>query len=234
MSQLTTNRVVVKDVRYMLAHVPGLVQYGSKPVRELPGDAALREQLGARLRSFDDAAAYPPHQVFLGARPPEDLWALERPWWHGQADVSSVGPDRSYRGPFGELLDETPFYGFLKIADDFNLVTLSEEFTEEARATLAEHPLITPADLARLGSGQPLARIERSEAAVPLVLGDGRLVGCIRSDHDQDTSLAADVLLENLTCKATAVLALRALLDAGPVPAEQVDYLINCGEEAVG
>ena len=78
MSQMTPNRVVIKGVRYMLAHVPGLVQYGSKPVRELPRDAALREQLGARLRSFDDAAAYPPHQVFLGARQPQDLWALER------------------------------------------------------------------------------------------------------------------------------------------------------------
>ena len=234
MAQLTPHRVVVKDVRYMLAHVPGLVQYGSKPVRELPRDAALREHFGARLRSFDEAAAYPPHQVFLGARPPEDLWALERPWWRSQADAPSVAPDRSFRGPFGELLAETPFYGFLKIADNFDLVTLSEEFVEEARAALARHPLITPDDLTRLGTGQPLARIEQSAAALPLVLGDGRLVGCIRSDHEQDTSLAADVLLENLTCKATAVLALRALLHAGPVPAEEVEYLLNCGEEAVG
>ena len=234
MSELTTNRVVIKDVRYTLAHVPGLVQYGSKPVRELPGDAALREQLGVRLRSFDEAAAYPPHQVFLGARPPEDLWALERPWWRSQAEAPPVGPDRSFRGPFGELLDETPFYGFLKIADDFNLVTISEEFTEEVRSILGQHPLITPDDLARLGTGRPLARIEQSEGTLPLVLGDGRVVGCIRSDHDQDTSLSADVLLENLTCKATAVLALRALLHAGPVPADQVEYLINCGEEAVG
>ena len=131
MSQMTPNRVVVKGVRYMLAHVPGLVQYGSKPVRELPRDAALRQQLGARLRSFDAAAAYPPHQVFLGARQPQDLWALERPWWRSQADAPSVGPDRSFRGPFGELLEETPFYGFLKIADDFDLVTLSEEFVAE-------------------------------------------------------------------------------------------------------
>ena len=242
MSQMTPNRVVVKDVRYVLAHVPGMVRHGSKPVRELPRDAELREQFQARLRSFEDAAAYPPHQAFLGARQPRSLWELDRPWWHLQAGERPIATaDHGLHGPFGELLAETPFYGFLKIADDFNLVTLSEAFVEEARAARSGHPLITPEDLACLGTGQPVARIEaecgpgaESDAMLPLVLGDGRLGGCIRGDHEQDSSLAADVLLENLTCKATAVLALRALLHDGPVPAQHVEYLINCGEEAVG
>jgi betaine reductase len=134
-----------------------------------------------------------------------------------------------------------PFYGFLRIVDVLHLVSLAAEFVEETRTALRRHPLVTPDDLERLGTGQPLARIETQcaggrsgSAALPLVLGDGRLVGCVRGDHDEDASLAAHVLLENLACKATAVLALRALLCEGPVAATGVPYLLGCGEEAVG
>jgi betaine reductase len=51
--------------------------------------------------------------------------------------------------------------------------------------------------------------------------------------HDQDESLSAAVLLENLATKATAALALRRLLDEAP-GSEPVDFLLGCGEEAVG
>jgi glycine/sarcosine/betaine reductase complex component C subunit beta len=246
---MADRRVVVKDVRYLLAHVPGMVRHGSKPARELPKDASLAARLQGHLRRYEDATAYPPHQVFLGAHAPRDLWQLPRPWWQAPAPADSAPylsctSQGSVRGPFGELLAEAPFYGFLKIVDASNLVALAEEFVPEVRTALRRHPLVTSDDLERLGAGQPRARIEAQCApggaggvgrgALPLVLGDGRMVGCVRHDHDEDASLAADVLLENLACKATAVLALRALLREGPVAAEGVGYLLGCGEEAVG
>ena len=40
--------------------------------------------------------------------------------------------------------------------------------------------------------------------------------------------------MENLACKATAVLALSDALTRGPVQAAEIDYLLNSGEEAVG
>jgi betaine reductase len=53
--------------------------------------------------------------------------------------------------------------------------------------------------------------------------------------HDEDETLSAQVLLENLAVKATAALALRHLLlrPRGLDPT-RVRYVINCGEEAVG
>jgi len=78
-----------------------------------------------------------------------------------------------------------------------------------------------------------LGHIAETETGLPL-FHDGHLAGFIRAAHDQDASLGADILLENLACKATAVLALSDALTRGPVPADQIDYLINTGEEAVG
>jgi glycine/sarcosine/betaine reductase complex component C subunit beta len=42
------------------------------------------------------------------------------------------------------------------------------------------------------------------------------------------------VLLENLACKTTGALALEHLLRQTGFPAEEVDYALGCGEEAVG
>ena len=42
------------------------------------------------------------------------------------------------------------------------------------------------------------------------------------------------MLLENLSCKATAVAALRSLLHDEKIDPASIDYVINCGEEAVG
>jgi betaine reductase len=42
------------------------------------------------------------------------------------------------------------------------------------------------------------------------------------------------VLLENLLTKATGAVALRSLLQHASIPADDVDYVISCSEEAVG
>jgi betaine reductase len=109
---------------------------------------------------------------------------------------------------------------------------------EEARPSLAAHRLLTPADLDRLGAGVADAEIasalEGASQALPLCLRDGRRVGCIHPAHEQDQSLAADVLLENLACKATAVMAMRTLLAQERIDPASISYVLNTGEEAVG
>jgi betaine reductase len=68
-----------------------------------------------------------------------------------------------------------------------------------------------------------------------LTIGEGeRVLGSIVPAHDLDESLSAAVLLENLACKTTGSLALEHLLRATGFPAEDVQYAIGCGEEAVG
>ena len=61
-----------------------------------------------------------------------------------------------------------------------------------------------------------------------------RVAGSMGRAHELDESLSAAVLLENLACKATGALALEQLLASTAFPAEDVAYVIGCGEEAVG
>ena len=62
----------------------------------------------------------------------------------------------------------------------------------------------------------------------------GRAAGSMSGAHELDESLSASVLLENLACKATGALALEHVLGASGLAAEDVPYVIGCGEEAVG
>jgi glycine/sarcosine/betaine reductase complex component C subunit beta len=175
----------------VLEHVPDLVMYGSKPLREPERLSELR----ARLRSYDDACAYAPHQVFVGARPPEDLWEIERPRWR-----SATG--RETTGRWGEIMTQRAFLELLDGLDEFDLVRRGEAANREV--------------------GE-------------LALRDGDdLFGSFVAGHDQDESLSANVLLENLACKASGVHALRDLIERNAVEPGSIEYVIGCGEEAVG
>lgn len=223
---------VVRAVAQMLVHAPGLAAYGSKPSRELPKDPVLRAQFQASLRDFPVAVAYPPNQVFVGAMSPEELAAHPRPWY----DHPLPGAGR--QGAFGEILPEEEFLGWLKVVDVFDLVHLEREFALAVREQLSGHPLAEPQDLEQLAGGlqlpEILGAVERGEA-IPLNLRDGRTVGCLRHGREDDDNLQADVLVENLAAKASAVLAVRRLLRGdGAIGPSEVDYLINTGEEAVG
>jgi glycine/sarcosine/betaine reductase complex component C subunit beta len=222
--------VVVRGARVFLAHTPGLVRHGSKPARELARDPSLLDRLSARLRPYEAAAAYPPNRVFLGALFPDALAALPRPWF------AAPGPADA-RGRHGFFMAEEAFYGFLKADDEFDVVWLDEGFVAGVRESLIRHPLTTPDDLDRIGGGKPASAIRtrlETEGALPLMLPGGRLVGCVGRAHEEDAALAADILLENLAAKTTAVLALRTLIADGLAEAAAIPYVINCGEEAVG
>jgi len=242
---------VIRGVRFLLAHAPGLVRHGSKPARDIAaqdathdaapgGDAhALERRIAAHLRNFPAAVAYPPNRVLIGALHPDALAGLPRPW-HVRSDGDGAGRDPAplRQGPHGEIVPEGEFLAWLKIADAAELVSLAQDFVREVRPALERHALATPEHLARLGAGvseaELRARLQGELPALPLTLRDGRRVGCIRADHAQDATLAADVLLENLACKASAALALSGLLAAEGVPPDSIGYVLNSGEEAVG
>jgi hypothetical protein len=224
---------VIKGVAYAQAHTPDLVRYGSKPERELRRDPALIERIASHLRDFKEAVAYPPNQVFIGGIPPEELWAMPRPWWR----IAGTGVQRA--GRFGEIWPQDEFYGLLKLVDEFGLVLLDRSFVERIRTRVRENSVIKPSDLDRLGEGQPSARIEAGmarQSALPLY-DDGRVVGCVLPAHEEDPCLSPSIMLENLACKATGVLAIRLLLHASSgsgIEPSAIDYVVNSGEEAVG
>ena len=227
----TLEQPVIRGVRFFLAHTPGLVRYGSKPSRDIARDATIADVIAAHLRSYEAAMAYPPNRAFLGHMHPDALAAIPQPWF------GSAAPGTRW-GAHGEIMPEEEFYGVLKICDAFDLMHLEAGFVEEVRTALALHPLLTPADLKRLGTGFPEADIATqcrgSMPALPLSLRNGRRIGCMQAAHEEDPSLAADVLLENLTCKASAVMALRTLLAQEQLDPLALPYVLNSGEEAVG
>ncbi len=179
----------VHSCSLVLAHAPDLVRHGSKPTRE---DAA--EQIAPRLRTFEEALGYPPHQVFLGNLRPEALWEIERPWWRHSGEAKR-------EGPFGVFIDEEALYRRLEAADQFQLLRLDGR--------------------------------EAADGSLP-VYRNGDRAGAMLRAHDLDESLSASVLLENLACKTTGALALEHLLARTGFPADEVQYVIGSGEEAVG
>ncbi|HWC09891.1 MAG TPA: glycine/sarcosine/betaine reductase complex component C subunit beta [Acidimicrobiales bacterium] len=218
---------VVSASTQVLGHAPGLARHGSKPRRELPDNPGVEKRFLASLRAFDDAVAYPPHQAWLGTVHPRDL--PERPW------MSAGGTGASRFGPAGELMPEEELLGLLGILDGFELVTLSPEAADRAARALAEHPLAKRLDLDLLDRARGDAEAAAAApGALPLHVGGDALAGAIRGAQDDDESLSAHVLLENLLGKATASLALLHLLEDNGVDPTSIEYVLSCGEEAIG
>lgn len=223
---------VIRGVTYCLAHVPDLVRHGSKPSRDIPQDPSVLESLLKYRRGYQDAVVYPPHQVFIGNLRPDDLRDIPQPWFH------NPHRDGGRFGPYGEIMPQEEFYGWMKMSDQFDLMLLASDFIVQVRALMAHHPLIREEDLDLMGDGEPIEKIEEALAeneALPLYVDKTRLVGCFKQGHEEDKSLTADFLIENLTAKASAVLALRHAFDKFPaIKATDVDYMLGCGEEAIG
>ncbi|MDH3443510.1 MAG: glycine/sarcosine/betaine reductase complex component C subunit beta, partial [Deltaproteobacteria bacterium] len=210
----------IEGVYYSLAHVPDLVRYGSKPSREISAHPELLAALEGKLRSFREATAYAPHQVYIGNITPDDLCGLPRPWYEKLIEGAAS------QGGFGDLVDQDSFYSMLGAADQFDLVTLDEGWFKEL-ATAQHHQRkirLKPPDVIQALCGK---------GALPLNQG-ARLAGVFEAAHPEDPNLTADVLLENLAAKASAAHALKAALAARQINPSDVDYVISCSEEAVG
>ena len=116
----------------VLAHAPDLVRHGSKPTRELAAASdGLADRLSGALRSYEEALAYPPHQVFLGNLHPDALWDTERPWWRRPAQASRDGR-------FGVFIDEAELYRRMAEADQFQLLRLDGNEASDGALPLFE------------------------------------------------------------------------------------------------
>src|SRR5213594_1459414 len=215
---------VIRAARFVLAHVPDLVMSGSKPRRELARQGeALRTQLRAHLRSLRDAVAYPPHQVLIGTQVPELLYEFPRPWHMRPMDNAPAV------GAAGMIIDQDTFYAWLARADTANLIVLDEAYVPRIAAGLDGVRVSTrDADgLARaVSAGAEPFHCDGLDGAV-------RVAGVVLPADEEDESLRAPVLLENLAAKVTGALALRRLRDE-VAPDEPADFLLGSGEEAVG
>lgn len=222
--------VVIKEVSYVMVHVPDFVQYGSKPSRDIPENDDLLKKIHGHLRSYGEVISYAPHQVFIGNKHPDELNTIPKPWYEHPVR------DGERNGPFGEIMPEDEFYGWMKIADDFDLLWLDPDFVDQVRDKFAAHPLIGDLQVQKLGEGKPPGKIKdiiEQGAALPVYFR-GNVVGSLRRDHDKDDTLKAQVLLENLVAKASGSLAMLHLFKRAKMEPAEVDFVLDCTETAIG
>lgn len=224
--------VGIRGTAYCLNFAPELaLHYGGTPAQERRAkpDSEYLKALPGRAQSYEEAAGYAPNKTYIGAMSVEELAAAPAPW------LENLGAPERY-GKYGEIMPEDEFLGFMDICDVFDLIWLDKDFAARIKEKLAQDSVVGESQLARLEAGHEAAEIAEAvekHMALPLYL-DGRVVGCCRRAHDTDENLSAHVMLENLACKASGVLALLHLIkNSGLAPAD-IDFVVECSEEAVG
>lgn len=224
---------VIKAAGYVLAHTPDLVlRNGTAQLLEAKGKihSEYLTQLPEHLRTYQEVVNYSPNQVFIGNMKPEDLSLLDKPWTSHHLQ----GSDRY--GNFGQIMPQEEFLALLKLADVFDLVKLEHGFLRSAKEAYKANPSSNISEIDKLESGESLEHIEElleKQQAEPLY-HLGKLVGCVKQGHDQDPNLSGQILLENLVTKASGALAFKEMLRINQINSAEIDYVIECSEEACG
>ncbi len=223
----------VKSTVYCLMHTPELgLHYGTTPYMERHDkpDSAFLANLPKFIQPYEAAASYAPNLAYIGAMTIEQMQAQPRPW---HVNLSN-SPSRF--GRYGEIMPEDEFLGLLDICDVFELIWLETGFTMSVREKLSAHPALNPEVIKRLKAGREFGAIQEevaSKGAMPLYFGN-KVVGCCRRGHEIDEALSAHVILENLASKASSLLALLHLFKNSGLRPEEVDFVVECSEEAAG
>lgn len=224
---------VIKGTGYILVHTPDMVmQNGTTQTTEKivnPNSDYLKE-VPSHLRSFEDVLAYYPNQTYIGNMTPDELAQIEAPWYDKKA------PEAKRNGKFGEIMPEEEFYILMQVCDVFDLVKLDKDFVAAHKEAFVSNEVISEDIAARINDGVELAEIEAAvndEHAEPLFFHD-KLVGCVKRAHDIDVNLSAHVMHENIVCKASSVLSLLHAVKNAGIQKSDVEYVLDCCEEAAG
>ncbi len=228
------NFPVIKGAAYALIQANGMLFYqGTTQTSERLKNSQSEhlQKLPEHLRSFDQAVSYPPNQAYIGNITPDDLKQIPQPWYENPVTGARDGKN-------GEIMPEDEFLGLMKIVDSFELVVLEESFQAGVKEKLQTHPVLNDIeDITKLdktpGTSDELEQLVAEQSAQPLYF-DGKLVGCVKRAHEFDEALSSEVMLGNIANKASAVLALKQMLAKTDLNPEDVDYIIECSEEACG
>lgn len=226
------NNPVISGAGYILVHVPNIMmEAGTTQLLEKDNAKSdYYQKAFEHIRDFESALAYAPNQVYIGNITPDELNNVERPWYE------NLLKDPKRFGPFGEILPEDEFFGLMASSDSFDLVVLEEGFSKEIKDKLSNHPLMTEEELGRIKTGAKIQTIEElvyEHDAISLRYNN-QIVGCVKKAHDRDENLNAHTMLENTATKASAYLALKHMIKNAQIAAQDIDYIIECSEEACG
>lgn len=224
---------VIKGASYILAHTPDMVLWnGTTQTTEriVNPESEYLKELPAHIRTFEQALAYWPNQVYIGNKTPDELSQIPQPWYDKTCDVNAR------YGKFGQMMPQEEFLLLMQACDVFDLVKLDKEFVAAHKPALAQNEIMDESILARVAEGVELSSIEhfvQEEHAEPLY-HNNVLVGCVNRAHDIDINLSSHVMLENLVSKASSVLAMLHAVKNTGIQKSDVEYVIDCAEEACG
>ena len=224
---------VILGTSYIMAFAPDMVIHNGTTQtteRTVNPNSEYLKDIKNHLRTFDQVIGYLPNQTYIGNVTPEELSKIEMPWF----DKLKEGATRN--GKFGEIMPQDEFIVLMQMCDVFDLVKLDKQFALDTKAKLMNHPLFDDALISRIKEGEEFDLISKyveTEHAEPLY-NNGILVGCVKRAHDIDINLSGHVMLENLVSKASNVLALLNLVSKNNMNKEDVEYVIECSEEACG
>lgn len=225
---------VLKGASYVLAVVPDMVlENGTTQTTEriVNPDSEYLKELPNCLRSFDDAVSYLPNQIYIGNEKPAAMREISFPYFETKWENAKRD------GRYGQIMPQDEFYGLMAVCDVFELVKLEKGFAASVKEKLAAQNILTEEQLAMLdkqeNTAEEIESLVNDEHAEGLYQ-DRKLVGAVKRAHDVDVNLSAHTMLENLVSKASSVLALIELVKKAGVNPEDVDYVIDCCEEACG
>ena len=199
---------VIKGASYVLVHTPDMVLYNGTTQtteRVVNPDSEYLKAVPEHLRSYEEAVSYWPNQTYIGNAHPDELAAVEFPYY----DKKKEGPKRY--GKYGEIMPEEEFLFLVQACDMFEVVRLDKAFVAKYKDVFAQDPIISD-DI-----------IEKHQ-----------LVGCVKPAHDIDVNLSSHIMHENLMSKASSVLALLYAVKNAGIEKSDVEYVIDCAEEACG
>lgn len=227
------NFSVVKGSGYVLVHTPDMIIHnGTTQTTEklVNPDSEYLKKVPQNLRTFEEVVSYLPNQTYIGNLKPNELGNYEMPWY----DKKYENANRF--GKFGEIMPQDEFIGLMQISDVFGLVILEAEFSKKVKENLSKHPLMNDTLLSNLKEGSEITEIENlvNNENAEGIYHEGKLVGCVKKAHDIDVNLNAHVIFENLVVKASGILAMLNLLNKNNINPEEIDYVIECSEEACG
>ena len=226
-------KAVIKGTGYVLAHTPDMVkENGATWTQEkiVNPDGDYLKNIDSHIRTFEQNLSYWPNQVYIGNKTPKELNDVPEPWWQQECDVA----DRY--GEFGQMMPQDEFYMMMQVSDVFDLVELDADFVAATREAFAANKIIDDDIMARVKDGFDQAHLQNrvdNEGAEPLLM-NGKLVGVVCRAHELDVNLSAHTMLENIVSKATSVMALLTAIDSTGINKEDVEYVIDCCEEACG
>jgi len=224
---------VLKGSSYVLVHAPDMLVHGGTTQtteRIVNPTSEYLTLLPKHLRSFEEAVAYLPNQVYIGNKTPDDLVEAGDVWY----DKPLQGADRFSKN--GEIMPQDEFYLLLQTCDVFDLVMLDKNFVSEVRPKFEKHPMVDAELLALVREGVDIADIEKTvqNDGAEGIYQNGKLIGCVKKAHDIDVNLSAEVIYENLISKASCALSLLHLIKSTGIEKSAIDLVLDCSEEAVG